>query len=366
MATNLMQAHYQWSTRPADERFNSLDELVAATKRHKDESREKTIPWASLEVVEDKPGNLALIGPAKIPASLTHYATGQLSARVGAPANYIRELPAALAVENLNYGLRQRSPDGNDASLLFRTNGETTVRAIMTESYERVWDYEIADRLRDTCGQFGLVPARQTFNWDGGALAPESERPPALYASDHDMFAFVMSADRAIRDPMGNMMYRGIFVSNSEVGDRKLSLTQFYFNEMCANHIVWGADGVIEVALVHRGTIRNRWQNAQLSVRRMLDKSAYADETKLQEVARMQIAGTRDEVLDTLFGKRSLMLSRKTLAAGYDANIPEKDGDPRSPWGMAQGLTRYSQTLGYTDERTAIDKAAGKLLQFAF
>ena len=63
-----------------------------------------------------------------------------------------------------------------------------------------------------------------------------------------------------------------------------------------------------------------------------------------------------------LFG-RKLGLTRTALTAGYDlAEVSGQDGDPRSVWGMVQGLTRFSQTVPYADERTVIDKAAGKLL----
>ncbi len=59
----------------------------------------------------------------------------------------------------------------------------------------------------------------------------------------------------------------------------------------------------------------------------------------------------------------SLASGRSTFPVGYDAVQPDVDGDPRTPWGMAQGLTRYSQTTPYADKRTDIDRAAGRLLE---
>jgi hypothetical protein len=56
-------------------------------------------------------------------------------------------------------------------------------------------------------------------------------------------------------------------------------------------------------------------------------------------------------------------ISRKALEAGYDAVVPEQDGDPLTAWGIAQGLTRSSQATPYADERMKIDRAAGKLLE---
>ncbi len=46
--------------------------------------------------------------------------------------------------------------------------------------------------------------------------------------------------------------------------------------------------------------------------------------------------------------------------------VEDQDGDPKSKWGLVQGITRHSQTLPYADERTALDRAAGKLMAITF
>lgn len=87
------------------------------------------------------------------------------------------------------------------------------------------------------------------------------------------------------------------------------------------------------------------------------------DEAKIADLTRKKIAATKEEVLDVLFGRKIAGLTRSTLEAGYDAVVPEQDGDARTAWGIVQGLTRYSQTVPFADKRTEIDRAAGKLLQ---
>ena len=56
------------------------------------------------------------------------------------------------------------------------------------------------------------------------------------------------------------------------------------------------------------------------------------------------------------------------MSDGYELAIEHEttDGDPRTAWGMANGLTRLSQSLPYADERVALDRAAGKVLEMAF
>ena len=98
-------------------------------------------------------------------------------------------------------------------------------------------------------------------------------------------------------------------------------------------------------------------------IRKYMNESVSDDEAKIASAKSRLIAATKDEVLDALFGKRTINLSRKVLEASYEAVQPDVDGDPRTPWGMAQGLTRYSQTTPYADKRTEIDRAAGRLLE---
>ena len=48
---------------------------------------------------------LAILIVARFPPRLSRYSFGQLASQVGAPAAYLRQLPAALAGINLQYGL---------------------------------------------------------------------------------------------------------------------------------------------------------------------------------------------------------------------------------------------------------------------
>lgn len=355
----LFHAANQWATRPADENFDTLEEMYSVTKAYADAARAKTVPFSDLRA-EARDGDLALVGRANVPARFTNYAFRQLAQRAGAPAGYLQGLPATLAAQNLNYGLKQHE---GDAQLLFHTNGELLLRAATSTRYERVWNYEVIGRLANFSSRHGLVPAQQTFSWSGGEAPEDAQK--ALYASDHDMFAFMMTPDRTIIDPTGQPLRRGVIVQNSEVGAASLKFMGFLFRDVCANHIIWGAQELAEVRLNHVGEIRSRMRGAWLEVRRYMDGAASLAEAELQKL-QVEIAGTKDEVLDKLFGIRSLRVSRKTLLASYDAVVPEEDGDPNTVWGMAQGMTRHSQTLPYAEDRVELDRAAGRLMEITF
>lgn len=357
----LFKANKQWSTRPEDQKFDSLEELYQVTLAYAKQAAESTVPFRCLRAEANGP-NVMLVGQTGQQAALTHWAFGQLSSRINAPASYLRNLPPTLAVQNLNHGIKQRTEangtDQDNARLLIHSNGSMLVRALTSEKYTRIWNYEIADRMRGL-ESYGWEPARPDIR--------VIDDRPALYASDHDMFAFLRNQSAIIAEPGNDKgLQRGIIIENSEVGASALKLTRFLYREMCGNHIIWGASQVMEIKVRHVGDARQRWDGYAAEVRKYAEESASDDEAKIAQAQTIRIGNTKDEVLDKLFGKRSLNISRKVLESSFDAVQPDQDGDPKMLWGFVQGMTRYSQTIPYADQRTAIDRAAGKIMEIAF
>ncbi len=106
--SNVDRVSSEWFSRPDDERYLSLDDLFASVKGRAERSRTRTVESAAIRVEahRDNPEKLGLILPgADEPIAPTHWSFGQLSSLVGAPAAYLRQLPAPLAGINLQYGL---------------------------------------------------------------------------------------------------------------------------------------------------------------------------------------------------------------------------------------------------------------------
>ena len=98
----------EWFSRPADERYLSLSELFAAVRGRTERSRTRTFESAAIrvEATRDDAERLALTLPGSdVPVAPTHWSFGQLAGLVGAPAAYLRQLPAPLAGINLQFGL---------------------------------------------------------------------------------------------------------------------------------------------------------------------------------------------------------------------------------------------------------------------
>lgn len=382
----LFAASRQWSERPDDERFSTLEEMYEACKAYAERSAESTVPFSALRV-EALEGEVMLSGRAGIPARMTNWAFRQLSAKAEAPATYLQSLPATLAAQNINFGLKNRSEELSDAKALyhFDESNIVTVRSLTTEKYVRIYNHEIISRLFNlTDDGWRVPPARPAFSGQKGTRPATIEdvlsgskfglsinvgdiiAPAGLYASDHDMFVFLVNEDKRIDDGTPEGLSRGVFIENSEVGAKSVRRTTFLYRHVCGNHIVWDASNVKKISLRHVGEVRNKFMSLEAELETYANSSASDEEARIQELRVKQIAATKDEVLDFLFGKR--VASRKLLEKAYDKadEFSDVDGSPRTAYGMINGITRVSQESKYADERAEADGATAKIINIWF
>lgn len=205
----------------------------------------------------------------------------------------------------------------------------------------------------------------------GSAIHPGDMIAPAgLYASDKDMFVFMVNEDKPISGPDGNTLYRGFFAENSEVGDRSYELTAFLYNAVCGNHIVWGAQNIMNVRIVHVGNAEERSRAAMIAgVQSYGDRASKDDEAIIRRAFGMKIADSKDEVIDALYKRRLPGVTTGDLDDAYEAAVAHPEDGHRGAntvWGMVQWITRSSQAKPNTDKRCDLDRAAGRVLQMAF
>ena len=128
----------EWFNRPDDERYLSLDDLWASVKGRSERSRSRVVQTADIrvEAARDSAERLHLVLPkAHEPVAPTHWAFGQLASIVGAPASYLRQLPAPLAGINLQYGLTNHRAE--QVKTFETEDGRTELRAVTGPDYGR-------------------------------------------------------------------------------------------------------------------------------------------------------------------------------------------------------------------------------------
>jgi hypothetical protein len=363
----LFKAHQQWATRPDDERFQTLDEMAEACVAYKHQAVEATIPVQEIKVRAEG-DDLRLIHRG---ATLSNWAMGQLCNRAGAPASYLRRLPAELAANCLNEGLQCADDDDREALLLShkREGGGEILRAATSDRYGRIWNADICKRLQHLLADNPNWTNPQVRSWTTGETTDDA----ALYASDHDMFAFFVDESIRIADggPDGDGLARGFFVWNSEVGASSFGIMAFLYKFVCGNHIVWGAENVCEMRVRHVGEANARaFGELEYELRKYADSSVSDLEAHIESARRYRLGANFDEALETLFmGSKKLRvrIPQRTLTAALETAQQQVDryGDPLTLWGAVNGLTENSQQITHMDTRMNLERAAGRLMAMA-
>lgn len=380
----LFKASSQWATRPLDERFWTVAEGLAECKRYFEHSQETEIQYSDLRVEADGP-ELRLHTRILPAARLSHYAFGQLCQRgePSAPANYLRAISPTLAAQNLNFCLKRRTGTDEANLLLHRANGDLLLRASLGKTYERLWNWEIFERLLDLPPDWRVPPARPANGDPRARAATEADvlsggklsvkigdliAPSGVYVSDHDCFVFMINENAQIEEGLS----RGFFVWNSEVGDKSFGFSTFLYNSICGNHIVWGAQNVIEIRINHIGQVRDRaFSNLAVEMKRYAEETVSVDKWKVGSARKLILGMNKEETVKAILGfahkLRLNAISKRTLDSAFDLaeRYVDRFGDPRSLWAMVNGLTQLSQETPFADARNQLDRAAGRLMESA-
>ena len=189
----------EWFSRPADERYLSLSELFSAVRGCAERSRTRTVESRAIRVEanRDDAERLVLLVPGEdVPLAPTHWSFGQLASLVGAPATYLRQLPAALAGINLQYGLTSHRAEL--VKTLEVEDGRVELRALTGPDYGRIYDHELVTAVQRIAGD-GTGDTRWkvpgVLDWSTGIYNPRvdvTRDTTTLYASDRDVFLFLV------------------------------------------------------------------------------------------------------------------------------------------------------------------------------
>jgi hypothetical protein len=346
-------ASRQWANRPADERYLSLADLHAAVSSRRAISRQVGLALQHTEVLPTAGGDLQLVDQTSgLNARLTHESFGSLCGRVGAPAGYLRELPAELAAVNLSWGLRETASDAR--ALVLAPMGGDIVRAVTSDTYGRIWDADLVGAIvQATAGQPWQVPAASYASSD-------PKRASTLYASDRDVFVFLVDPTRPIVLPgETKARYRGFYAWNSETGDRTLGLASFLYEYVCDNRNIWGQSEFREIKVPHRSGAPARMAR---EIRPQLAQLAQASDRI--EVAGILAAQSKEVAADKP-GVVSFLRGRGfsvKLAEGAYESAERSNANPRSVWGLMNGLTDQAHEVKHQGDRVDLERQAAKLM----
>lgn len=363
----LMHASKQWATRPNDERFTSLTELYGKVYAQRDASRQTVVSTRRIEVQPhevDPIRGIQVVGPNGHPTTPTNWSFNQLAQLAGAPASYLRKLPAPIVADAMNYGLRFDRDVAEIGCLLTKEDMASepphiSLRAATGPNYGRIWNDEIVRSLMDKFGDG--VTGDFKVPGEFGRDVPVTKANTTIYGSDRDIFIFLADEKNRIemsdrRDGRSGSLARGFFVWNSEVGSQSIGAAFFLFDYTCSNRIVWGAQEFKEIRLRHTSGAPDRWlEEITPVISAYSEASAAPVERMIKEAQNKRLGDDLDKFLANRFTKAE--------ATSIKAAHEREEGRPiESLWDVATGITAHAKTIGFQDARVAMERQAGKVL----
>jgi hypothetical protein len=354
MTTNLMQASAQWASRPADQRFKTLADLRASVHNRRMVSRSVDLPLSRIRA-EERNGSI-ILNSGIAACEPSHWSFGQFSSMIGAPSNYLRKLPTELAVSCINSGIDRASREEVKFMTITDQSGEraNTLQAVTSPTYGRIWDADCVDAVgrivERTNGKF-----YNPLAYDRNTGAPV---PSGLYASDRDVFMFMIDGGSRLEVGRRAKLNRGFFVWNSEVGSKTFGLMTFLFNEVCGNHIVWGAQSINKLVIRHSKNGPARFDSDAAPMLQQYAEASIANDEATIKRANEKLLPSGDE-LETLLApfKFTKAETREAIACAI-----KEEGECRTLWDLVQGYTAYARDFDYVDARIDLEKRAGQLL----
>src|ERR1700752_804727 len=362
----------EWFSRPADQRYLSLNELASTVRARTDRSRTRVVETALIHVEANRtdPERLALMLPGSDrPVAPTHWSFGQLASQVGVPAAYLRQLPASLAGINLQYGLNSNRAE--QIKTLETDDGRVELRSVTSPDYCRIFDHELVEAVQRIAGN-GTGDTRWkvpgVLDWSTGVYNPRvdiSKDTTTLYASDRDVFLFLvddLNPIEAGRLPDGSpdLFFRGFYCWNSEVGSKTLGIASFYLRAVCQNRNLWGVENFEEITIRHSKFAAQRFAHEAAPALTSFANSSPAPFVAGIKAARERIVANTDEDRNEFLRKRGF--SKAETAKIIETVLAEEGRPPESIFDFVQGITAVARDKPHQDARLDMEAKAKKLL----
>ncbi len=361
--------------RPDDERYLSLTELYDAVKSRADRAKARTVESRAVrvEASRDDAERLSLIVPGQEqPVAPTHWSFGQLCSLVGAPARYLRDLPAPLAGINMQHGLLNHRAEL--VKTLETEDGRVELRAVTGPDYGRIWDHELVAAVMKIAGNgvgdtMWKVPG--VLDWATMTHNPfvdVTKDTTTLYASDRDVFLFLVDDTHPIeagRLPNGDpdLYFRGFYCWNSEVGSKTLGIASFYLRAVCMNRNLWGVEGFEEISIRHSKFAAQRFAHEAAPALTSFANSSPVPFVAGIRAAREQIVARTDEDRQTFLRKRGF--SKAETGKIIETVLREEGRPPESIFDFVQGMTAHARSKAHQDSRLELEAKAKTLLEKA-
>ena len=288
-------------------------------------------------------------GSMRGPLPLRDLAFTQLCQRIGAPAGFIRELPEALQLTNMNWRLQVEERSAR----LRLSNGE--VRGVLGESYSAFDDDSVLEAVGEALDRAGLL---------------REVRARATAVGTHTILRLTLPTE-SVAIKVRDVIEYGLDVGNSELGVRSVQLIPVTYRLLCKNGMR-GRYAQAAMRLRHVGESERLHEKLLDAIPRALE-AARADIALWTRAASALVTSALAE----LQGLRTLGLRRgeqdavgRQLLAAAEAGGANVAGDdleealrvPTTLYDVANAITATARERGDVAKRLALEEVGYRYL----
>jgi hypothetical protein len=160
-----------------------------------------------------------------------------------------------------------------------------------------------------------------------------------------------------------DLVFRGFYVWNSEVGSKSLGISTFLLRGVCQNRCLWGVQDKHSITIRHSKNAPSRFAaEVTPGLIEYSNSSTYSILDGINKSKSAIVAQSDEDRLEFL-SKRGF--SAKQTQRIIDAVVNEEDKKPESVWDFVQGITAVARSIRHTDDRLDLERQAGQLMSLA-
>lgn len=335
---NLKSANAELFRRTPDECFDSLPDLIQHCQAQRESSQDR---WHLPQVLSPAPQEDRLTLQAGTDGAflMNDWSFSQLCGLAGVSKETVNRLSPLTVTEVFKETIPSRSKP-----LQLLTTGDT-IRSIHGVSYTRLWNSELLQVVQEFATDFEPPQKAAT----GGT---------GLYSGEQDIFCFLIDPT-GWTEIGGEAFAPGFFVWNSEVGKRSVGISTFWFQAVCANHIVWDAIEVVEFSRKHTANVHEALSQIRKTLERLVELRDQRRDGFVQVMRKALEAKLGSDAEETM---KALMKSgiNRTLAKEALKIAEQKGGF--TIFSLVDALTRLAGQMTNAGDRIEADRQAAGLL----
>ena len=338
---NLTRAQDQLFRRTPDEQFDTLQALVERCHADKQSARDRWhLPDLIRPDVSSESLNLQLGSDGAF--LMNDWSFGQLCKLARVKKDTINRL----SVDTAHQVFRETLPSGNKPMQIL-TN-EDRVRSIHAASYTRLFNTDVLNVIQEFATDF-----RPPQKAAGGGTG--------LYCGEQDMFCFLIDPT-GWAEIEGETFAPGFFVWNSEVGRRSLGIQTFWFQAVCANHIVWDAVEVVEFSRKHTAKVHEALNEIRSILERLVAKRDERRDGFVEVVRKAMVTKLGEDAEEV-----AAVLAKQGIPKGLagEALAEARRQGRFTIFALVDALTRLGGNLVNAGDRIDVDARAAGLLALA-